>query len=44
MDGLEDMPAELQSKVKTAIIEGKIADEDWRGVGIIQRKTRFVSD
>jgi hypothetical protein len=35
MDGLEDMPEDLQNKVKNAIIEGKIADEDWRGVSIL---------
>ena len=32
MDGLEDMPQDFQEKIKRAIIEGKIADEDWKGV------------
>lgn len=32
MDGLDELPAEYQQKLKTAVIEGKIADEDWKGV------------
>jgi hypothetical protein len=32
MDGLEEMPPDYQAKIKTAIREGKIADEDWKGV------------
>jgi hypothetical protein len=32
LDGLEGMSPEYQEKIKTAIIEGKIADEDWNGV------------
>jgi hypothetical protein len=32
MDGLDELPEEYQTKFKTAIIEGKIADEDWKGV------------
>ena len=31
-DGLDELDEEKQEKIKTAIIEGKIADEDWRGV------------
>jgi hypothetical protein len=31
MDGLDELPEELQQKFKTAIIEGKIADEDFKG-------------
>jgi hypothetical protein len=34
LDGLTDLNDELQDKVKTAIIEGKIADEDFNGVGL----------
>lgn len=32
MDGLDEVPKEYQEKFKTAVIQGKIADEDWRGV------------
>jgi hypothetical protein len=32
LDGLSDLNEELQNKIKTAIIEGKIADEDFNGV------------
>lgn len=32
MDGLDELPEEYQAKVKSAIEEGKIADEDWKGV------------
>ncbi|KFY07057.1 hypothetical protein V492_07490 [Pseudogymnoascus sp. VKM F-4246] len=31
MDGLDEVPEEYQEKLKTAVIEGKIADEDWKG-------------
>lgn len=34
LDGLEDMPPDYQEKIKLAITEGKIADEDWKGVSI----------
>lgn len=32
MDGLDEVPEEYQEKLKTAVIKGKIADEDWKGV------------
>jgi hypothetical protein len=32
MDGLDEVPDEYKDKLKTAVIEGKIADEDWKGV------------
>lgn len=41
MDGLqgeednEHIPEALQEKFKRAIIEGHVADEDWRGVGYV---------
>ncbi|KFY38083.1 hypothetical protein V495_06769 [Pseudogymnoascus sp. VKM F-4514 (FW-929)] len=31
MDGLDEVPDEYKDKLKTAVIEGKIADEDWKG-------------
>lgn len=34
MDGLDEVPEEYQEKLKTAVIQGKIADEDWKGVCI----------
>jgi serine/threonine-protein kinase ATR len=39
LDGLSDLPEDLQDKIKTAIREGKIADEDFRGVSC----SRFCS-
>jgi hypothetical protein len=35
MDGLDEVPDEYKDKLKTAVIEGKIADEDWKGVCFI---------
>lgn len=32
MDGLDEVPDEYKEKLKTAVIQGKIADEDWKGV------------
>jgi hypothetical protein len=32
MDGIDEVPEEYQEKLKTAVIKGKIADEDWKGV------------
>lgn len=32
MDGLEECSPEVQTKIKQAVIDGKIADEDFRGV------------
>lgn len=32
MDGLDEVPDEYKEKLKTAVIKGKIADEDWKGV------------
>lgn len=32
LDGLTDLPPDMMDKVKTAIVEGKIADEDFKGV------------
>lgn len=34
LDGLDEMPSSYQEKIKLAITEGKIADEDWRGVSL----------
>jgi serine/threonine-protein kinase ATR len=31
MDGLDELDSANQNKIKTAITEGKIADEDWNG-------------
>jgi hypothetical protein len=35
LDGLEDMPEAEKNKIKLAITEGKIADEDWKGVSAV---------
>lgn len=34
MDGLEDMDEDFKRKFKTAVIEGKVPDEDFRGVSV----------
>lgn len=31
-DGLDELPNDLQEKVKTALANGHIADDDWTGV------------
>lgn len=32
VDGYDDLPAEAQEKVKRAIEQGHVDDEDWNGV------------
>lgn len=31
-DGFDELPVDLQEKVKTALADGHIADDDWTGV------------
>jgi hypothetical protein len=42
-DGLDECPPDVQKKVKTAIIEGKIADEDFRGVCSLFKVSRCLA-
>lgn len=32
LDGYEELPEDLQEKVKLALENGHVADEDWKGV------------
>lgn len=32
LDGYEELPSDLQEKVKQSLEVGHVADEDWRGV------------
>jgi hypothetical protein len=32
LDGFEDLPEEFQDKIRIAVQEGHVADEDWGGV------------
>ena len=32
LDGYEDLDEDLQAKVRKALEDGHVADEDWRGV------------
>jgi hypothetical protein len=32
LDGYEDLPADIQAKVKRAYDQGHVDDDDWRGV------------
>ena len=32
LDGYEELPTDLQEKVKAALENGHVADEDWKGV------------
>lgn len=32
LDGYEDLPEDFQDKVRMAVQEGHVADEDWGGV------------
>ena len=34
-DGFDELPGDLQEKVKTALADGHIADDDWTGVLLI---------
>lgn len=32
LDGYEDLPDALQLKIRTALADGHVADDDWKGV------------
>lgn len=32
LDGYEDLPEDFQEKIRNAVQEGHVADEDWGGV------------
>ena len=34
-DGFDELPDDLQEKVKTALADGHIADDDWTGVLLV---------
>lgn len=44
LDGYEELPDDLQEKVKLALENGHVADEDWRGVtaSAFHHRGRFV--
>ena len=33
LDGFDEIPEYLQGKVKTALADGHVGDDDWMGVG-----------
>ncbi|KAF2199853.1 zf-PARP-domain-containing protein, partial [Delitschia confertaspora ATCC 74209] len=43
VDGYDELPAELQEKVRTALEVGHVADEDWRGVSPLEPFTTSIS-
>ena len=32
LDGYEDMGEDMQAKIRQALMDGHVADEDWKGV------------
>ena len=34
LDGYEDLPEDLQEKIRKALEDGHVADEDWSGVSV----------
>jgi hypothetical protein len=38
MDGYDEMPTEFQDKIKRAIEQGHVDDDDWRGVSLVPVK------
>jgi hypothetical protein len=34
LDGYEDLPEDVQAKVKRALDQGHVDDEDWKGVSL----------
>lgn len=39
LDGFEDLPEDFQEKIRNAVQEGHVADEDWGGVShLIQNR------
>ena len=41
LDGYDEIPEEWQEKIKTALEDGHVADEAWRGV---MQSTRTIED
>lgn len=37
LDGYEDLPNDLQEKVKQAFEDGHVADDDWKGASLPRR-------
>ncbi len=38
LDGYEDLPEDFQEKIRNAVQEGHVADEDWGGVKCLGRE------
>lgn len=32
LDGFDEVPLEMQEKIKTALVKGHVEDEEWNGV------------
>ena len=41
LDGYEELPEHDQERVKTALKDGHIADEDWTGVSLKRQAVSF---
>lgn len=35
LDGYDELPADLQEKVRNALSQGHVDDEDWKGVRLM---------
>lgn len=42
-DGFEDLPDDVQNKVKSALEQGHVDDEDWKGVSLDRREEIVTS-
>ena len=37
IDGWDEIPVEYQDKIRDALKDGHVNDEDWNGVGIVSK-------
>ena len=44
VDGYDELPADAQEKVRFALRNGHVQDEDWKGVSVIRRSTVGVAE
>jgi len=44
VDGYEELPPDVQDKVKRAIMQGHVDDADWKGVSLLSNTRRDRAD
>ena len=40
IDGYDEVGGENQDKIRTALLQGHVPDEDWKGVSVTESKAR----